>query len=56
MKTIEEFSTSIRRVLETHPAYTITALSLGFSIYRWNANRVRDMLRRLQLQHAEESV
>jgi len=44
MKTTEEFSTLIRRVLEAYPAYTIVALLLGFSIYRWNANRVRDMV------------
>ena len=35
-----EFSTTITRVLETHPVYTGTALLLGLSAYRWNVNRV----------------
>ena len=35
-----EFATPIRRVLEAYPVYTVAALLLGFSIYRWNVNRV----------------
>ena len=41
---IEEFSTPISRVLGAHPVYTAVALSLGLSVYRWNANRVGDDL------------
>ena len=35
-----ESATAIRRVLEAHPVYTGIALMLGFSVYRWNINRV----------------
>jgi hypothetical protein len=44
MDKIEEFAAPIRRALETHPVYTVLALSLGFSVYRWNANLVGDMI------------
>ena len=40
MDRIEEFATPITRVLGDHPAYTFSALSLGFFLYRWNTNRV----------------
>jgi hypothetical protein len=41
MDRIEQFVTPIRRTLEIHPISIIVALSLGVSIYRWNAHRVR---------------
>jgi hypothetical protein len=40
MDRIGEFAIPIGRVLETRPIYTVVALSLGLSVYRWNANRV----------------
>ena len=40
MDRVGEFSILITRVLEARPIYTVVALSLGFSLYRWNANRV----------------
>ena len=40
MDRVGEFAIPIRRVLETRPVYTVVALSLGFSLYRWNAKRV----------------
>ena len=40
MDRIEEFATPIRRALEAPPVYAFLALLLGFSVYRWNANRV----------------
>ena len=40
MDRIEEFVTPIRGVLGAHPAYTLVALSLGVSFFRWNSNRV----------------
>jgi hypothetical protein len=40
MDRIEEFATPIKRALEAHPVYAFVTLSLGFSVYRWNANRV----------------
>ena len=42
MDRMEEFSAPISRVLGAHPVYTAVALSLGLSVYRWNANRVGD--------------
>ena len=47
MDRIEEFATPIRRVLHAHPAYTLVGLSLGYSLFRWNSNRVGDALRHL---------
>jgi hypothetical protein len=44
MNRIEEFTTPIRTVLQAHPLYTTLALSLGLSIYRWNSNRVGNVL------------
>jgi cytochrome P450 len=41
MDRIEEFATPIKRALEAHPVYAFVTLSLGFSVYRWNANRVK---------------
>ena len=40
MDRMEEYTAPIRRALEAHPAYTLVALSLGFSVYRWNTTRV----------------
>ena len=40
MDRLEEFSKPIKRAIETHPLYTVVALSLGLSVYRWNTNRV----------------
>ena len=40
MDRVGELVIPIRRVLEARPIYTVVALSLGFSLYRWNANRV----------------
>ena len=40
MNRIGEVFIPVRRVLETHPVYTVVALALGFSVHRWNANRV----------------
>jgi len=40
MDRVGEFAIPIRRILEARPIYTVVALSLGVSIYRWNANRV----------------
>jgi hypothetical protein len=41
MDRMEVFVPPIRRVLEPLPVYVITSLLLGFSVFRWNANRVR---------------
>jgi len=43
MDTIEDVFTPIRSVFQAHPVYTVVGISLGFSIYRWNANRVSGM-------------
>ena len=40
MDWVGDFAIHIRRVLEARPIYTVVALSLGFTLYRWNANRV----------------
>ena len=45
MDRIEEFASPIRSVLEIYPAYTAISVLLGFYVYRWNANRVRRMIR-----------
>ena len=45
MDKVEEFATPIKRVLQAHPLYTAIALSLGYSVYRWNATRVRPLNR-----------
>jgi hypothetical protein len=42
--------TPIRRVVQAHPIYKVVVFSLGFSAYRWNANRVRDDLNVFTLQ------
>jgi len=40
MDRIEEFAIPIRRALEAQPAFAFVALSLAFTVYRWNASRV----------------
>ena len=42
MDTIEEAFTPIKSILQAYPVYTAVGISLGFSVYRWNANRVSD--------------
>ena len=42
MDTTEAFFTPIKRVFQVHPVYTVAGISLGFSVYRWNAKRVSD--------------
>jgi hypothetical protein len=44
MNRIEGLYTSIGTVPQAHPLDTTLALSLGLSIYRWNAIRVSNVL------------
>ena len=53
MDRMEEFTSPIRKALEARPAYTLVALSLGFSLYRWNSKRVGNCSGH-QLHRAEE--
>ena len=43
MDRIEDVFVPVRRILETHLVYTVVDLALGFSVHRWNANRVGHM-------------
>ena len=57
MDRIGEFAPPIRSVLEIHPGYTAIAISLGFFVYRWNSNRVGQMIRATtSLCHAEADL
>jgi hypothetical protein len=57
MNSIEEFFIPIMGVLQANPVYTVVTLLLGFSVYRWNAQRVSDMtlISMSSVCHAEES-
>ena len=58
MDTIEDVFTPISNIFQAHPVYTVVGISLGFSVYRWNANRVSDMTKMSvpSAGHAEERL